>query len=55
VAWEVEFTDEFEAWWDDLSDEERDEIDAKVGLLQERGQHCQGRTLMGFTVLGTQT
>ena len=37
MAWEVEFTDEFEAWWDDLSDEERHEIDAKVGLLQERG------------------
>jgi hypothetical protein len=37
MAWEVEFTGEFEAWWNDLSTEEQEEIDAKVELLQERG------------------
>jgi hypothetical protein len=37
MAWEVEFTDTFEAWWSDLSLEEQVEISAKVELLQERG------------------
>ncbi len=37
MAWEVEFTDEFEAWWGDLSQDQQEEIDAKVELLQEHG------------------
>ena len=37
MAWEVEFTDEFEAWWNSLSVAEQEEIDAKVDLLEERG------------------
>ncbi len=37
MAWEVEFTDQFEDWWSDLSEEEQEEIAAKVELLEERG------------------
>ena len=37
MAWEVEFTEEFEAWWNNLSTAEQEEIDAKVELLEERG------------------
>lgn len=37
MAWEVEFTDEFGAWWDELADDEQDAIDRSVGLLEERG------------------
>jgi hypothetical protein len=37
VAWEVEFTDEFDDWWAELSKEEQEEISAKVELLEERG------------------
>lgn len=37
MAWEVEFTDEFGAWWDTLTEAEREEIGAKVDLLEERG------------------
>jgi hypothetical protein len=37
VAWEVEFTNEFEAWWNSLTVAEQEEIDAKVDLLEERG------------------
>ena len=37
MEWEVEFSAEFESWWDSLSEEEQDEIDAKVELLQEYG------------------
>jgi hypothetical protein len=37
MAWEVEFTDGFENWWNDLSVKEQEEISAKVELLEERG------------------
>jgi hypothetical protein len=37
VAWEVEFTDEFEAWWHTLSESEQGRGDARVCLLMERG------------------
>lgn len=35
--WDVEFTDQFEAWWDTLSAEEQQSIDAAVRLLEQRG------------------
>ena len=37
VSWEVEFTGEFERWWAELSEEEQEEISAKVELLEEHG------------------
>jgi hypothetical protein len=37
MEWEVEFTDEFEVWWNDLSQDEQSEISAKIELLEERG------------------
>jgi hypothetical protein len=37
MAWEVEFTSQFEIWWNSLSEDEQVEISAKVELLQERG------------------
>jgi hypothetical protein len=36
-VWDVEFTDQFEAWWDTLSSEEQQSIDAAVRLLEQRG------------------
>jgi hypothetical protein len=35
--WEVEFTDQFEAWWDDLTVEEQDSIAESVNLLRAAG------------------
>jgi hypothetical protein len=35
--WEVEFTDRFEKWWDELSEEEQEETDARVEVLERRG------------------
>lgn len=35
--WEVEYTDEFEEWWQSLSEEEQTDIDASVGLLEDIG------------------
>lgn len=37
VAWDVEFTDEFGAWWETLTTEEQESVDFGVGLLIERG------------------
>jgi hypothetical protein len=37
MACEVEFTDEFEQWWDGLSGEEQEDISAVVGVLEEKG------------------
>jgi hypothetical protein len=37
MSWEVEFTDEFASWWNDLDEDEQDSIDQGVGLLEARG------------------
>jgi hypothetical protein len=37
MAWEVEFTDEFESWWTDLDEAVQDGIDRSVHLLEEKG------------------
>lgn len=36
-SWDVEYTDEFEVWWNELDEAEQDDIAATVGLLQEKG------------------
>lgn len=37
MTWDVEYTNEFEAWWHTLEKEEQDALEAAVGLLEERG------------------
>jgi hypothetical protein len=37
MAYEVEFSDEFGEWWDNLSVEEQESITFSVRLLQEEG------------------
>jgi hypothetical protein len=37
MPWEVEYTDEFRAWWLDLSEGEQDAVAARVELLMEYG------------------
>ena len=39
MPWEVEFTDEFEQWWNSLSETEQGRVDARVQLLMERGPY----------------
>lgn len=39
VAWDVEYTDEFGAWWVALDDAERVSIRAVIELLEVRGPH----------------
>jgi hypothetical protein len=37
MSWQVEYTDEFEGWWNTLSEDEQVSIDAAVRLLEARG------------------
>lgn len=37
VEWEVEYTDRFETWWNHLSGDEQEDVNAKVILLQRFG------------------
>lgn len=35
--WDIEYTDEFEEWWNLLTEEEQISVGASVGLLEARG------------------
>lgn len=37
MAWDIEYTDEFESWWEDLTAEAQIDFDTVVGLLEECG------------------
>lgn len=37
VVWEVEYTDEFEAWYEGLSEEAQDAVIARVELVEAHG------------------
>src|SRR5688572_28334132 len=37
MEWEVEFTDAFGDWWNELSGDEQEDVRAYVKLLQEHG------------------
>jgi hypothetical protein len=37
MAWDVEYTDQFAEWWATLSDEEQEDVAAKVKLLEKAG------------------
>lgn len=49
--WDVEFTDQFGAWWDTLGAAEQQAIDAAVVVLERRGPGL-GRPLVD-TVMGS--
>jgi hypothetical protein len=37
MAWEIEYTNEFGIWWDEISDQEQNDVVAVVNLLAEKG------------------
>ena len=45
MAWEVEYTDQFGEWWDNLSEEEQDAVTAAMNVLERRGP-ALGRPLV---------
>ncbi|HEU0140329.1 MAG TPA: type II toxin-antitoxin system RelE/ParE family toxin [Bryobacteraceae bacterium] len=47
VPWDVEFSDEFEKWWNTLTISEQEDVAAYVGMLEEAGPglrypYCSG-------------
>ena len=44
MKWDVEYTDEFEDWWDRLNEAEQDSVQATVMLLGDDGPHLGFRT-----------
>ena len=38
MAWEIDFTDEFNRWWDTLTDQERDILRGKINRLAFYGR-----------------
>ena len=43
MEWEVEFTSEFEDWWNSLSEDEQADVNARVILLRNSDQAFRGR------------
>jgi hypothetical protein len=41
MTWEVEYTDEFGEWWEGLTEEEQESVDAGVELLEKYGPRLQ--------------
>lgn len=39
ASWEVEYTDEFEEWWDEQTGEAQLDIGSVIGLLEKFGPH----------------
>lgn len=37
AQWEVEFTDEFESWWNSLTTQEQESVAFSVALLEDKG------------------
>ncbi len=37
MGWEIEYTDEFFAWWQTLSEAEQDDLSESIELLERRG------------------
>jgi len=37
LSWEIEYTDEFEGWWDSLDAEEQVSVGRVIGLLEAEG------------------
>lgn len=37
MKWDIEYTDEFGEWWDSLTEEEQESVEASVELLEEYG------------------
>jgi hypothetical protein len=36
-VWEAEYTDQFERWWETLSEREQDAVAAAVAVLEQKG------------------
>lgn len=39
MVWDVEVTDEFDSWWNEIGEKEQIQVDAHVRLLEQHGPH----------------
>jgi hypothetical protein len=46
VAWDIEATDEFQAWWSELSDPEHEAITIGTTVSKKRDRRSEGRELI---------
>jgi hypothetical protein len=46
VDWEIEYTDQFERWWNDLTEEQQEALDDRIVLLAEAGPRLK-RPIVG--------
>ncbi len=46
LEWEIEYTDQFERWWNDLSEEQQEALDDRIMLLAETGPRLK-RPIVG--------
>ncbi len=46
---EVEFTDEFEDWWNGLSEHEQESVDSRVDLLERLGGYVGLSLFFGYS------
>lgn len=37
MSWEIEVTDEFRSWWNELTEKEQDDVTEVVEVLEEHG------------------
>lgn len=43
--WEIEYTDEFGDWWDDLTEDQQEALHARMLLLQQHGPNLRRPTV----------
>lgn len=46
MAWDIEFTEQFEEWWESLTAEQQEALDDRISLLAESGPGL-GRPVVG--------
>jgi hypothetical protein len=47
MAWEVEYTREFEEWWETLTEQQQHDLDQRVRLLEQKGPQLK-RPVVGI-------
>ena len=55
IPWEVEYTDEFGQWWQQLSEGQQDAVDARVELLMEYGPNLPFPFFLGHQKLASRS
>ena len=51
MEWDVEFTEEFERWWNGLSEDEQDSVDQMVRLFTEARPFTRKTTRRPYPIL----